>query len=146
MSQEVCVSLERRGSVIDFDFESVAFGKVHVETDALPEDERTGQAKKLLGSAVLHCYVSALAKALDTRGVPYEVIDGRATVVAGTDDQGRGRIVQIRLDVNVHADADYEDIFERVQKVMKNGCLISASIEPAIPVVYNLALVCPEDD
>ena len=42
-------------------------------------------------------------------------------------------------------DADYEDIFERVSKVMRHGCLISASLEAAFPVTYNLTLECPDD-
>ncbi|MBQ9405980.1 MAG: OsmC family protein [Desulfovibrio sp.] len=145
MSQEVTVSLQRRGSLIDLDMENAALGCVHVDNNAIPEEERPGSAKKLLGAAVLYCYVAALDKALDTRGAKYESIDARATVTAGTDDKGRGRIVGIVLDVTVHMDADYEDVFERVSKVMRNGCLISASLEAAFPVTYNLQLECPDD-
>ncbi len=145
MSQQVTVSLQRRGPIIDLDMESTALGCVHVDNNAIPEDERAGSAKKLLGSAVLYCYVAALDKALDTRGAKYDSIDAKATVTAGTDDKGRGRIVGITLDVVVRMDADFEDIFERVSKVMRNGCLISASLEPAIPVTYNLQLEYSDD-
>ena len=145
MSQEVTVSLQRRGSLMELDMENAALGCVHVDNNAIPEEERPGSAKKLLGAAVLYCYVAALDKALDTRGAKYESIDARATVTAGTDDKGRGRIVGIVLDVTVHMDADYEDVFERVSKVMRNGCLISASLEAAFPVTYNLQLECPDD-
>ena len=145
MSQQVSVSLRRRGPVIDLDMESAALGCVHVDNSAIPEDERAGSAKKLLGSAVLYCYVAALDKALDTRGAKYDSIDARAAVTAGVDDKGRGRIVGITLDVVVRMDADYEEIFERVSKIMRNGCLISASLEAAFPVTYNLQLECPDD-
>ncbi|MBQ7606596.1 MAG: OsmC family protein [Desulfovibrionaceae bacterium] len=145
MSQEISVSMERKGSVIDLDFASQALGQVHVDTAELPEDERAGHAKKLLGSSVLFCYVAALDKALATRACSYDTIRAQATVKAGSDDKGRGRIVGIRLDVDVLMDAEYEELFERVKKVMRNGCLISASLEPAIPIEYNLNLVCPDD-
>ena len=145
MSHELSVSLERKGPVIDLDMESAALGAVHVDNNALPEDERAGSAKKLLAASVLYCYTAALDKALDVRGVKYEKITAKATVNAGTDDKGRGRILGIVLDVTVHADEEYEDLFDRVAKVMRKGCLISASLEPAFPVTYNLELECPDD-
>lgn len=145
MSQEISVSLERKGPEIDLDFESSALGTVHVDNNALPENERAGSAKKLLGASVLYCYIAALDKALDTRGARYESIVGNATVKAGENDKGQGRIVGIDLNVKVRMDADYEDIFERVAKIMRKGCLVSATLEAAFPINYNLELECPED-
>ena len=95
---------------------------------------------------MLYCYVAALDKALDTRGARYDSITAKATVEAGSNDKGQGRILGIILDVTVHMDADYEDIFERVSKVMRHGCLISASLEAAFIVTYTLALECPDDE
>lgn len=145
MSQEISVSLERRGPHIDLDMENAALGRIHVDNNALAADERAGSAKKLLGASVLYCYAAALDKALDTRGARYDAITARATVSAGNDELGRGRILGMVLDVTVHMDADYEDIFERVRKVLRNGCLISASLESAFPITYNLELQCPDD-
>ena len=42
-------------------------------------------------------------------------------------------------------DSSYETIFDHVAKVMRKGCLISASLEAAFPVTYNLELECPDD-
>ena len=145
MSQEISVSLERRGTIIDLDMENAALGRVHVDNDTLSENERAGSAKKQLGASVLYCYIAALDKALSTRGAKYDVITGKAPVQAGTDDKGRGRILGITLDVTVRMDEDYEEVFERVRKVMRNGCLISASLEDAFPVNYRLELECPDD-
>lgn len=145
MSQEISVKLQRKGPEINLDFESQALHSVHIDNNALPEDERSGSAKKLLGASVLYCYIAALDKALETRGAKYESIDGRATVKAGENDKGQSRIVGITLDVKVRMDADYEDLFERVAKIMRKGCLVSASLEAAFPVTYNLELECPDD-
>lgn len=54
-------------------------------------------------------------------------------MTAGSDDKGRGRILGIVLDVTVHMGEDYEETFERVSKVLRHGCLISASLEAAFP-------------
>lgn len=146
MSQEITVSLERQGAIIDVDMESAALGRIHVDNNALDEDERAGSAKKLLGASVLYCYVAALDKALQVRGAAYETIRAKATVRAGADDKNRSRILGIVLDVVVRMSADDEETFERVSRVMRKGCLISASLEDAFPVTYNLSLECPEDD
>lgn len=146
MSQEITVSLERQGAIIDVDMESSALGRIHVDNNALDEDERAGSAKKLLGASVLYCYVAALDKALQVRGAAYETIRAKATVRAGADDKNRSRILGIVLDVVVRMSADDEETFERVSRVMRKGCLISASLEDAFPVTYNLSLECPEDD
>ncbi|MBQ7739241.1 MAG: OsmC family protein [Desulfovibrionaceae bacterium] len=144
-NQVTSVSLVRRGAVVDFETKSQAIPNFHIDNELIPENERGGTAKKLLGSAVLYCYVAALSKALETRAINYERIEAQAQVTAGNDDKGRSRILGINLDVAVHMDADYEDLFERVKKVMRNGCLISASLEAAFPVTYNLTMVCPDD-
>lgn len=146
MSQEITVSLERQGAIIDVDMESAALGRIHVDNNALDEDERAGSAKKLLGASVLYCYVAALDKALQVRGAAYETIRAKATVGAGADDKNRSRILGIVLDVVVRMSADDEEVFERVSRVMRKGCLISASLEDAFPITYNLSLECPEDD
>lgn len=145
MSQEITVALERKGPLIDLDMESKALGQIVIDNNSIPEDERSGSAKKLLGASVLYCYVAALDKALDTRGAKYEAINAKATVRAGANDKGQSRILGITLDVVVRMDSENEEIFERVAKVLRHGCLISASLEAAFPIEYNLELECPDD-
>lgn len=145
MSQEITVALERKGPLIDLDMESKALGRIVIDNNSIPEDERSGSAKKLLGASVLYCYVAALDKALDTRGAKYEAINAKATVRAGANDKGQSRILGITLDVVVRMDSENEEIFERVAKVLRHGCLISASLEAAFPIEYNLELECPDD-
>lgn len=144
MPQGLSVSLERRGTVIDVDYDTTALQNIHVDPSKIDEDDRSGGARKLLGAAVLYCYTAALDKALDVRGAKYDTIRGTASVAAGRDDKGRGRILGIALDVTVVMDASFKDIFEHVAKVMRKGCLISASLEAAFPVTYNLTLESPD--
>ena len=138
MSHELSVSIARRGAKVDLDMESAAFGVISIDGEQIPAEERPGTAKKLLAS-------SALDKALETRSAKYRRIEGKATVRTGTDDKGRGRVTGIDLDVTVFMDQEYEFIFDRVEKIMKQGCLITGSLEAAFPVKYNLNLECDED-
>ena len=130
MSHELSVSIARRGAKVDLDMESAAFGVISIDGEQIPAEERPGTAKKLLASSALYCYCR---------------IEGKATVRTGTDDKGRGRVTGIDLDVTVFMDQEYEFIFDRVEKIMKQGCLITGSLEAAFPVKYNLNLECDED-
>ena len=145
MSHELSVSLSRRGGKVDLDMESGAFGVLTIDGDKIPAEERAGTAKKLLAASALYCYCAALDKALDTRNAKYEKIDAKATLRTGTDDLGRGRVTGIDIDVTVHLDEEYEFIFDRVEKVMRQGCLVTGSLEAAFPVKYNLRLADDED-
>ena len=132
MSHELSVSIARRGAKVDLDMESAAFGVISIDGELIPAEERPGTAKRL-------------DKALETRSAKYRRIEGKATVRTGTDDKGRGRVTGIDLDVTVFMDQEYEFIFDRVEKIMKQGCLITGSLEAAFPVKYNLNLECDED-
>ena len=140
MSHELSVSIARRGAKVDLDMESAAFGVISIDGEQIPAEERPGTAKKLLASSALYCYCAALDKALETRSAKYRRIEGKATVRTGTD-----RVTGIDLDVTVFMDQEYEFIFDRVEKIMKQGCLITGSLEAAFPVKYNLNLECDED-
>ena len=145
MSHQQSIRMTRKGDLIDLDMESGLFGTLHLDNGAVPAEERPGTAKKLLAASALYCYCAALDKALETRSAKYRRIEGKATVRTGTDDKGRGRVTGIDLDVTVFMDQEYEFIFDRVEKIMKQGCLITGSLEAAFPVKYNLNLECDED-
>lgn len=145
MSHALSVSLTRAGSKIDLDMESVALGSISIDSAVLSADERAGTAKKLLAASALYCYCAALDKALDARKAEYRKIEASASLETATDDKGRARVSGITLDVTVFMDQEYEFIFERVEKIMKQGCLVTGSLEPAIPMKYNLQLECDDE-
>ena len=145
MSHQQSIRMTRKGDLIDLDMESGLFGTLHLDNGAVPAEERPGTAKKLLAASALYCYCAALDKALEARDAKYRSIEGRATVETGIDDKGRGRVVGLTLDVTVHMDEEYEFIFDRVAKIMRQGCLITGSLEGAFPVKYNLELDCDEE-
>lgn len=145
MSHALSISLIRQGGKVDVDMQSAALGVISIDSAVLSADERAGTAKKFLAASALYCYCAALDKALDSRNAKYRKIEASATLETGNDDKGRARVTGITLDVTVFMDQEYEFIFDRVEKIMKQGCLITGSLENAFPLTYNLQLDCDDE-
>lgn len=137
---QITVSYDRKGDKQVMDTKSQVLGEIAIDYSEIPEDARGGTAKQLLAASTLHCFCGSLAKALQTRGAEYERITGTATLETGLDEKKRARVTGITLDVTVHMDEDYGFIFDRVEKIMRKGCLITASLHEAFPMTYNLEL------
>lgn len=135
---EISVSYSRTGEVQHIHTGSSMLGDLTIDQTGVPEDERGGTAKQLLASAALYCFCGAFAKALQTRGAVYDKIVGTAVLETGLNDKKQARVAKIALDVTVYMDEEYEFIFTRVEKIMQQGCLVSASLEAAFPVTYAL--------
>jgi osmotically inducible protein OsmC len=139
---EVIVSYNKEGEKRTIDTQSKILGELDINFDGIPEDERGGTAKQLLASSALYCFCGALGKALETRGAKYDRIHGTATLETGVDEKRRARVVGITLDVTVYMDEDYDFIFDRVEKIMQKGCLVTASLHDAFPMTYKLHHEC----
>ncbi len=139
---ELSVSYSRKGGVQTIDTGSPVLGNLVIDHTNVPEDQRGGTAKQLLASSALYCFCGAFGKALEARGAVYDKIEGTSTLETGLDDKKRARVTKIVLDVTVHMDEEYEFIFERVEKIMQQGCLVTASLEQAFPIEYKLHLEC----
>lgn len=135
---EVIVSYSREGAMQTIHTGSKMLGDLSVDYTGVPEDERGGTAKQLLASSALYCFCGALGKALETRGAKYERIAGKATLETGLDEKKRARVTGIAIEVSVFMDEEYEFIFERVEKIMQQGCLVTASLHAAFPLTYKL--------
>lgn len=135
---EVIVSYDREGEKQTIHTGSKVLGDLDIDYTGVPEDERGGTAKQLLASAALYCFCGALGKALETRGAKYERITGTATLETGLDEKKRARVAGVVLDVKVHMDEEFEFIFDRVEKIMQQGCLVTASLHAAFPITYKL--------
>jgi osmotically inducible protein OsmC len=87
---------------------------------------------------VLFCFCEAFGKALQARGAVYDKIEGKAVLETGLNEKKQARVTKIAIAVSVYMDEEYEFIFNRVEKIMQQGCLVSASLEAAFPVTYAL--------
>ncbi len=135
---ELSVGYLKENGIVTVLTGSPVLGDIVIDYTGVPEEERGGTAKQFLGSAAIYCFCGAFAKALDARGAKYENIQGKATLETGLDEKKRARVVSMALDVTVRMSEDYDDVFERVVKVMQQGCLVTASLEGAFPITYNI--------
>lgn len=144
MSAITSIKYEKQGDVQRFMLDLPNQADVVLDFAGVPEDARGGTAKKMLAASAMSCYCGTLSSALTARGAPFTRISGSAHVETGLDAQSRARVQKIVLDVEVELDEDYEDVFERCIKIMKQGCLVTASLEAAFPVEYNVKQVFEE--
>lgn len=128
----------REGNVHTIDFGIPAMGKLVIDYDNVSKDDRAGIAKALLSTSALACYVSTLGTALETRGANFTKISAEANLVLGQNDNNQARVSGLDLDTSVILDGDDDEIFERCQKIMRNGCLVTASIHEGIHMNYSL--------
>lgn len=135
---ELTVSYTRQGAEQKILTGSPVLGDLVIDHANVPEDQRGGTAKQLLASSALYCFCGAFAKALEARGAAFERIEGKAVLETGLDDKKRARVTSIALHVTVFMDEEFSFIFERVAKVMQQGCLVTASLEGAFPITYDL--------
>lgn len=132
------ISYSRQGDVHTIETGGAALPKIVVDNSNLPEDQRGGTAKQLLGSAAVFCYMSALCGALEARGIKYENASATATLDVGSNDLGQGRVKKITIDATVTLSEDDSSAFERVAKILRQGCLITGSLHDGIQMNYNL--------
>ncbi len=142
---DIVVNFRREGEVQTLDTGSRVLGDIVLDYTGMPEGERGGNAQRLVASAALYCFSGALAKALSTRGADYTRITGKAELQTALDDKKRNRISGIAITVNVEMPEENAFIFERVEKIMQQGCLITASLEPAFPITYTMNHVFSDD-
>ncbi len=139
------VSYKREGEKHIIDTGNAAIGNIVINTEGIPAEERNGTAKQLLCSSALFCYCSALVSAMDARGMKYKNISAVANLTAGNNDNNVSRVLEIELDVKVEIDEDDYDTFERIKKVMRNGCLVTSSLHDGIEMKYNLDAISEDD-
>lgn len=132
------VTYSRQGDVHTIETGGAALPQLVIDNTNVPENQRGGTAKQLLGCAAIFCYMSALLGSLDARGVKYSNATATATLEVGGNDLGQGRVKKITIDANVTISEEDASTFERVEKIMKQGCLITGSLHDGIQMAYNL--------
>ena len=101
-----------------------------------------GNARQLLGAAVLSCMCSSLAAALDSRGLGDAGLFATAAVHIASAEKGQRRVSGISVEVRVRLPAGDEqanaNVMAELETVLAKGCLITASLGSAIPVTATL--------
>ena len=109
---------------------------ITIDYTGIPQKERAGTAVKLLCAAVIYCYASTLAAALNARGAQTKSLVGRAIATKSRDVFGKTKINQIVVELDVEIDDAYLPVLEKCKTIMENGCLISYSVNQGIEVQH----------
>lgn len=140
MAPTFSITYSRKGDVHKIETGKGTLGDIVIDNTGVAPADQGGSAKQLLASAGLFCYCSALSGTMDARGIKYDSIEATGTLHMGFNDAGAGRIRKMTIDAHVKGlNADDPEAFDRVQKIMKQGCLVTGSIHEGIEVEYLLA-------
>lgn len=140
MAPTFSVTYSRTGDVHTIDTGKGTLGNIVVDNTGVAPEAQGGTAKQLLGSAALFCYCANLAGTMDARGIKYEKIEATGTLHMGFNEAGQGRVRKMTIDAKVIGlVADSPDAFDRVQKIMKQGCLVTGSLHEGIEMEYLLS-------
>ena len=132
------ITYTRQGDVHTLETGGAALPRIVIDNSNIAEDQRGGTAKQLLGCAAVFCYMSALLGSLEARDVAYSNASATATLEVGGNELGQGRVKKITIDAHVSVPEKDADVFARVEKIMRHGCLVTGSLHDGIEMAYNL--------
>ena len=132
------ITFEHRGDVDTIHIGLPGLDKIVIDYTGIPQEQRNGMAKALLAASALSCYVSSLTGAMEARGAHVEACTAEAELVMGPNSAGQGRVKQVAISATPVVDAADESVFARCEKIMRKGCLVTASLEESINVTHSL--------
>jgi uncharacterized OsmC-like protein len=135
----IAVSYRREGDDKHFiSLDSHALADLAIDYTGIPNDQRGGTATKLLGAAALYCYAATLGSALTSRGAKIKLLTGTAVAEKERDEYGRTKISTIKVRVQVEVDETDQAILEKCRLIMRNGCLVTYSLDEGIHIEYEI--------
>lgn len=132
------ITYTRQGDVHTLETGGAALPRIVIDNSNIAEDQRGGTAKQLLGCSALFCYMSAFVGALNARDVNFSDVQASAELEVGANELGQGRVKKIVVNASVAIDEDDSPMFQRVEKLMRNGCLITGSLHDGIEMEYHI--------
>lgn len=135
---DMTITYSRKGEIHCIETGGQALPKIIIDNTGLLPEQRGGTAKQLLGCSAVFCYMSTLIGALDAREARISDVSAKVSLEIGSNSRGQGRVKKICIDASVSMPEDDASIFTRVEKIMKNGCLITSSLHDGIEMEYHL--------
>lgn len=79
-----------------------------------------------------------LVAAMLARDVEFDDLHATAELEMGRNEQGKSRVLKMTIRCSVRVNERDEAIFQRVQKMMAQGCLVTGSLHDGIAMEYEL--------
>jgi organic hydroperoxide reductase OsmC/OhrA len=133
-AREVSVDVEVLGERrYEVRYQSPALADDLIDLAHTPQEERTGQARRLLCGAAALCVAEEVEAALRARGATIRSLRARATATSS-----RAKVEQ--MDVTLEVDVPDEDAetLERVKQILHLGCLITRSLAEGVEVSHQI--------
>jgi organic hydroperoxide reductase OsmC/OhrA len=109
-----------------------------------PQEKLGGEARALLAASVAECMVSWLTYLLGRARVKVGFLKASAEAVTGLNEDGQNVVkeVYVKIDLKVDGDGGSYQRFERIRNLLlRQGCLISRSLEKGIRVTFSIECV-----
>ena len=132
--------LEDQDYKVEVSFDHGAIDDFVVALSKVPEDKRFGVARKLLTASVSYCMTGYIRSFLKTKGVDVSDIHASSQIHMDKDDSGSSVVKEIDLHITVDIPEKDEYVLERCRTIMKNGCLVSKSLENGIAINRSISL------
>ena len=121
-------------------FDHGAVNDIVVALSKVPEDKRHGVARKFLAASVTYCMTGYILYFLKRKGVDVSDIHTSSQIHIGKDESGSSAVKEIDLHITVDIPEKDLNILESCRTILKNGCLISKSLENGIAVNRSISL------
>jgi len=138
---ETKIELEFLKQDLRIKFHSDRMRDLILKRSQVPREKLGSEARRLLAASLAECMCSTLLFLLKWAGVDSEGFKATAETITSKDEKGRLCVDSINLTVHLDILEDVETSkkIQRVESLLKRGCLISRSLERGIRVRYSLA-------
>lgn len=132
------VRFSRKNSVDSFEINHPALEKIIADYSGLTPEAAGGLPKALLGASALACYAATLEAALKARHIQFDNLKGEAEIETGPNSMGQGRVMAVKLKFSLTVSEKDREAFARVDRIMRSGCLVTASLQDGMTLAYEL--------
>jgi uncharacterized OsmC-like protein len=123
-----------------FTFDHEALEDIVVALTKLPEEKRSGIARKLLAAAATYCMAGSLKLCLEENGVEIDGLSAYSKIKMGKAESGINIVETIDLKVLITVPEENYKELEHCREILKEGSLITRSLERGIKVNHSILL------
>jgi uncharacterized OsmC-like protein len=123
-----------------FTFDHEALEDIVVALTKLPEEKRSGIARKLLAAAATYCMAGSLKLCLEENGVEIDDLSAYSKIKMGKAESGINIVETIDLKVLITVPEENYKELEHCREILKEGSLITRSLERGIKVNHSILL------
>ncbi len=122
-----------------FTFNHNALEDIVIALTKLPEEKRSGIARKLLAASATYCMASSLKLCLEEKGIKVNSISANSKIQMGKSESGRNIVEIINLNVIVNVPEENYEGLEHCREILEKGSLITRSLKKGIKVNHIIS-------